>query len=185
MNHAQPIKIPLSKTKLLLMLIISLAFVGLGGWMIISRSSNDESFWAEQVFSKLVGCAAVLFFSSGAFLTIRKLLDRGPGLIIDDQGITDNSSAISAGKILWADVEAISVLEIQRQKLIMMHVKNPQDYIDKQPSGLKRKLMQMNFKLYGTPLSISSNGLKISFAALLKILNDQLAANDERQNHRA
>ncbi|HOY20288.1 MAG TPA: STM3941 family protein [Haliscomenobacter sp.] len=184
MTHAQPIEIPLSKTKLLLLLIGSLAFVALGVWLIISRSSPNEPFWAEQLFSKLVGCAAILFFGSGAFWIIRKLFDRGPGLIIDEQGLTDNSSAISAGQILWTDIEAISVLEIQRQKLIMLQVKNPQDYIDKQPSGLKRKLMNMNFRMYGTPLSISSNGLKISFAELLKILNDQLAANKEKPNSR-
>ncbi|AEE53344.1 hypothetical protein Halhy_5519 [Haliscomenobacter hydrossis DSM 1100] len=184
MTHAQPIEIPLSKTKLLLLLIASLAFVALGVWLIISRTSHNEPFWAEQLFVKLVGCAAIVFFGICAFFIIRKLPDQRPGLIIDDEGLTDNSSGVSAGQILWADIEDISVLEIQRQKLIMLQVKNPQDYIDKQPSGLKRKLMTMNFRMYGTPLSISSNGLKISFDELLKMLNDYLAANNERRNNR-
>jgi hypothetical protein len=102
------------------------------------------------------------------------LPDNKPGLIIDQTGLTDNSSGVSAGQVLWSDIEAISVIEIHRQKLIMLKVRNPQEYIDKQTSGFKRKMMQINFKLYGTPLSITSNGLKISFEELLSTLTDKL-----------
>jgi hypothetical protein len=56
----------------------------------------------------------------------------------------------------------------------MLEVKNPQDYIDKQTSGFKRKMMQMNLNMYGTPLSITSNSLKIKFEELLNILNERL-----------
>jgi hypothetical protein len=58
----------------------------------------------------------------------------------------------------------------------MLQVRNPQDYIDKQTSGFKRKMMQMNYKMYGTPLSITSNGLKVSFDELLSTLTDKLEA---------
>lgn len=100
--------------------------------------------------------------------------DNKPGLIIDQTGLTDNSSGVSAGRILWSDIADISVIEIHRQKLIMLQVTNPQDYIDKQKSEFKRKMMQMNYKVYGTPLSITSNGLHISFDELLSTLTDKL-----------
>ena len=105
--------------------------------------------------------------------------DNKPGLIIDQTGLTDNSSGVSAGQILWSDIEDISVLEIHRQKIIMLQVRNPQDYIDKQTSGFKRKMMQMNYKMYGTPLSITSNGLKVSFDELLSTLKDKLKATQQ------
>lgn len=40
-------------------------------------------------------------------------------------------------------------------------------------------MMQMNYKMYGTPLSITSNGLKISFDELLSTLTDKLKASQQ------
>ena len=110
------------------------------------------------------------------FFIVRKLSDNTLGLVISDKEIFDNSSGVSAGQILWSDIEDIMVLEIHRQKMIMLQVKNPQDYIDKQTSSFKRKMMQLNYKMYGTPLSITSNGLNISFDELLSTLTDKLKA---------
>jgi hypothetical protein len=125
----------------------------------------------------LTGIASILFFGLCAVYIARKLPDNKPGLILDKIGLTDNSSGVSAGQILWSDIENISVIEIHRQKLIMLHVKNPQDYIDKQTSSFKRKMMQMNLNMYETPLSITSNSLQIKFDELLNILNDHLNAS--------
>jgi hypothetical protein len=59
----------------------------------------------------------------------------------------------------------------------MLQVKNPQHYIDRQTSLFKRKGMELNNKMYGMPLSITANGLKISFDNLLAILTDKLHAS--------
>ena len=170
----QQIEIPLSKKKIFLMLVGALAFVAIGLWFIISPPTITNSYWGNPTIIALAGYASIIFFGLCAFFLIRKLPDNKPGLIIDQTGLTDNSSGVSAGQVLWSDIEAISVIEIHRQKLIMLKVRNPQEYIDKQTSGFKRKMMQMNFKLYGTPLSITSNGLKISFEELLSTLTEKL-----------
>ena len=170
----QPIKIPISKKKLFLMLVGALAFVACGLWFIISPPIITNSHWGNSTKLALVGFVSIIFFGLCAFFLIRKLLDNKPGLIIDQTGLTDNSSGVSAGHILWLDIEDISVIEIHRQKLILLKVRNPQEYIDKQASDFKRKMMQMHYKLYGTPLSITSNGLKISFEELLSTLTEKL-----------
>lgn len=56
----------------------------------------------------------------------------------------------------------------------MLEVNNPQDYIDRQDSLFKRKGMQLNYKMYGTPLSITANGLKIPFKELLALVTQSL-----------
>ncbi|KIC89406.1 STM3941 family protein [Flavihumibacter sp. ZG627] len=164
------IEIELSKKKILLMLVGSLAFVAIGIWFVISPPAISNSYWGNPTKLAFVGYASIFFFGLCAFLLFRKLSDKKPGLIIDNTGITDNSGGVSAGQILWSDLEDISVMEMHRQKLIMLHVKNPQEYIDKQTSGFKRKMMQMNYNMYGTPLSITTNGLKISFDDLMATL---------------
>ena len=171
---AQRIEIALSKKKILLMLLGSLAFFALGLWFIISPQTISSSNGGSPTTIVIAAYATILFFGLSIFVLIKKLLDSKPGIIIDQICLTDNSSGMSAGHILWSDIEDISVIEIQRQKLIMLQVRNPLDYIDKQTSGLKRKMMQMNYKMYGTPIIITSNGLKISFEELLSILTDKL-----------
>ena len=178
-TSGQKIEIALSKKKIFLMLLGALTFIAIGLWFVISPPTISNSYWGNPTKITIAGYASILFFGLCAFVLIKKMPDNKPGLIIDQTGLTDNSSGVSAGQILWSDIEDISVLEINRQKLIMLQVRNPQDYIDKQTSGFKRKMMQMNYKMYGTPLSITSNGLKISFDELLSTLTDKLKATQQ------
>jgi hypothetical protein len=166
----QKIEIGLSKSKFVLMLCGALVFVALGLWFVIAPPTIENSYWGNPTKIAIAGYASIIFFGLCAFFFMRKLPDNKPGLIIDDTGLVDNSSVLSAGHILWTDIENISVIEIHRQKLIMLRVKNPQHYIDKQTSLFKRKSMELNNKMYGTPLSITANGLKTSFDELLSII---------------
>ena len=168
-----PIEIPLSKKKLLLMLAGSVGFILIGFRFIIDPPKISNPYFGDPTLLLLLGIVSILFFGICAVYIARKLPDNKAGLIIDSSGLIDNSSGVSAGRILWSDIQDISVIEIHRQKLIMLQVKNPQDYIDRQKSRFKRKMMQMNFNMYGTPLSITSNSLKIEFNELINILHDQ------------
>lgn len=182
-STGQRIEIPLSKQKIILLLSGSIAFVAVGLWFVLSPPAIENTYWGNPVKMVIAGYASILFFGLCSFLLIRKLPDNRPGLILDNSGLTDNSSGISAGQIAWTDVANISVIEIHKQKLIKIHVKNPQEYISKQTNAFKRKLMEMNNNMYGTPFSISANGLKISFDELLKVLTDKF--NASRQSIRS
>lgn len=173
MTTEQRIEIPLSKSKIILMLTGALTFVAIGLWFVIAPPSIENSYWGNPAKIAIAGYASIIFFGLCAFVLIRKLPDTKPGLLIDGTGLTDNSGGLSAGHILWTDIENISVLQIHKQKLLMLEVKNPQDYIDRQNSLLKRKGMELNYKMYGTPLSITANGLKIPFQELLALVTQK------------
>jgi len=171
------ILIPISKQKIILLAIGALIFVGLGILFVTNPEKYTSRIMRIPSIIFISGVASILFFGICIPFIFKKLLDKSPGLIITNQGILDNSSGVSAGQIYWSDIKDISVLKIYRQKLIMLHVKNPQDYIDKQTNGFKRKMMTLNYKMYGTPLSITSKGLKISFDELLAILIEKLESS--------
>ena len=171
---ARRVEIALSKSKIFLMLFGALIFVSIGIWFVIAPPVIKNPFWGNPTKIAIVGYAAILFFGLCAFFILRKLSDNKPGLIIDDKGLIDNSSGLSAGYVPWSDIEEISVIEIQGQQLIMLHVINPQKYIDSQKNALKRKGMELNHKMYRTPIFITTNGLKISFDKLFALLTDQL-----------
>lgn len=174
-----PITIPLSKSKLLLSTLGAFAFVAIGFWFVLAPPSRTGSS-LESTLLMVLGLVSILFFGGITILVIRKLFDSRPGLIINEQGLNDNSGGLSLGQISWKDIEDIQVQQIQRQRLILILVKNPQDYIDRQSNGWKRKLMAINYRQYGTPISISTNGLKISFDELLEILNHHLATFQQK-----
>lgn len=178
-NSVEQIEIPLSKKKLIIMLIGSIGFVAVGLWFVIKPPAINNSFFGNSTVILLSGIASILFFGLCAVFMAPKISDKKPGLIIDSIGITDNSSGVSAGQIFWNDIENISVIELHRQKLIMLHLINPQEYIDKQTSGFKRKVMNMNLNMYETPCIISSNTLQINFDELLSILYTRLEESRE------
>jgi len=169
--------IPLSKTKLLLLLLGAIAFVLVGLYLLSKSFYAVASTGFSSVLLTIVGVAAVIFFGACAGFCARKLLDNKPGIVFDERGLFDNSSFVAAGQILWADIETVSVLQLHRQKFVVLQVKNPQQYFDRQASAFKQKVMAMNHKLYGTPLHISANGLQTSFDQLFVLINDNLQIN--------
>jgi hypothetical protein len=173
----QKIEIPLSKGKLTLMLIGSVGFIASGLWFIIKPPIISNPIFGNPTLIFVIGVASIFFFGLSAFYITFKLPDKKPGLIIDQKGIMDNSSGLASGQILWTDIERISVVEVYRQKLIMLEVKNPKEYIDRQKSVFKRKGMEWNLKMYGSPISLTSNGLKISFENLLQSITDNFDRN--------
>lgn len=175
----QQIEIPLSKKKLALMLIGSVVFVTLGFLFVITPTSFISPYCHSATKIFISGLASILFFGLCGISIARKITVNKPGLIINNNGLIDNSSGVAAGQILWADIDNISIFKIRRQKLIILHVKNPQIYIDKQTSIFKRKAMTINYKICGTPLSITSNGLKISFDELFKTITDNFNASKQ------
>lgn len=158
----QPLEIPLSKKKMLLLLLGSIAFVVAGFWLLLGTGFN--------LFSMALGGVAILFFGYCAVYIAHKLPEKEPGLILNEQGLIDHSSAVSVGLIRWSDIVNLSVIEIHRQKIILLEVANPEEYIDCESDAMARQAMQMNQDLYGTPLCISANTLQISFDALFTML---------------
>lgn len=176
-DSTDKIEILFSKNKLILMLIGSGLFVAGGIRFVVNPDSISKSTIVSSEFIFILGIVSILFFGLCAIVALRKLFDNKPGFILDNQGLTDNSSGFSAGRISWSDIESISVVQIKRTKLIMLSIKDSKNFISNQKSSLKKKIMQMNMNLYGVPVSISSNSLQIKFDDLLSLINEYWNAN--------
>ncbi|MEL1245827.1 STM3941 family protein [Flavobacterium sp. DGU11] len=173
----EPVVIQLSKGKLALLLIGSIIFVIIGVWILVSGPVSSNVLLDNPIVKYGAGIASILFFGFIAVAYIVKLFDTRPGLIIDEKGITDNASGVSAGFIPWGDVRHIYTTQVMNQKFIMIGVNNPEDYINRQAKFLKKKAMNYNFKNYGSPISITPNGLKMDFENLLSALNTKWEEN--------
>ena len=174
MTQDEQIEIPLSKQKMLLTLLGSIVFVGLGIWFLINPPRISNQIFGNPTLIFIVGLASILFFGLVAVTIFRKFSDKKPGLIINRHGITDNSSGVSAGLIPWTDIQEIKISQVMSQKFLMFIVSNPRDYLDKVTNPLIRNAMKMNFKTYGSPISISSNALRTNFNELQKLLVEKM-----------
>jgi len=172
-----PVEIPLSKSKMSLMLMGCIAFIALGVWLLSYQPTSSDPPWMIRPFIVPAAIAAIAFFGFCAVLAVKKLSSTLPGLIISDEGITDYSSGLAAGTIPWKDVLSIQTTAVLNQSFILIMVSNPQEHIDRQKSALKRKAMEVNYKTYGTPICLSANGLRYNFNELYKLLTESVNKN--------
>ena len=170
MSGENQIEIPLSKQKMYLMLFGSIIFVVIGTWLVVNPPKSNHPIFGNPMVILISGISAIIFFGYTSFILFKKLPDNKPGLIINSEGIIDNSSGVSAGIVLWTDIIEISTANVMNQKFLMFIVKNPEEYINRQNGIVKRKAMEINYKTYGSPISISANTLDTNFEELYKLL---------------
>lgn len=173
-EQQEQIEIPLSRKKMVLSLLGAIMFVVIGFWFIIYRDQIDTPILGDPILISIIGVISILLFGLISILLFRKLFDKEAGLIINQQGIVDNSSGVSAGVILWSNIKEIKVTQVMSQKFIMIIIDNPQEYIDKVSNSLRRRNIEINYKSYGSPINISSNALKIGFDDLHQLLTDKM-----------
>jgi hypothetical protein len=179
------IEIPLSKTKIILLSIGSIVFSGVCIGMALNHGNARRLFsplfkrfiYLEPETIQIIGIIGIIFFGIAGIYVLKKLFDKKIGLIIDSNGITDNSNASSIGLIEWNDILDIRTEQVMSTKFLLIDIENPEKYIKKAKSGMKANLMRSNMKMYGTPLSITSNTLKYNFGELQKLIQTEFKRN--------
>ncbi|MCY2686784.1 STM3941 family protein [Salinimicrobium sp. TH3] len=170
----EKIEIPLSKKKIIFLLGGGVILIAGGIWL----AANPENFIpnlfriTDPDFIRFWGIAGIVFFGLALIFGIKKLFDKRSGLIIDQEGITDNSNASSIGLIKWADITDIRTEQVMSTKFFLIDVKNPEYYIENSNSRLKMKLLRANMSSYGTPLSITLSTLDYDFHRLEKLIKE-------------
>ncbi|WP_040278788.1 STM3941 family protein [Psychroserpens damuponensis] len=171
-----PIKIPLSKNKLIIKTIGVAIFVLAGCFLIVfSDLYKDFSikFLRNPLVIQGIGVICILFFGAIGIYAIRKIYDEKLGLIIDSQGVTGNTNASSIGFINWNDISEIELKQVTSTKFILINVLNPETYIKRAESKMKAKLMRSNLKLCGTPIAITATTLKYNIGELEQLLQTE------------
>ena len=170
LSNPDRVEIPLSKVKIVVIMFGGILFVAAGFWMFWMAERQQEFL---PMHMKVAGASSIIFFGVCVLYMILKIFDDKPGLIIDSKGITDNSSGIAAGLITWESIKQIEKKYIKGQSFIAIKVANPNRYIERE-SGIKRIIMNMNLKMYETPIYISANSLKIEYDELWSLLNSKM-----------
>ena len=141
----------------------SLIFV-IAGYFMITNPSDNGRYSAFHI--QIIGFVAVAFFGLGIYASIRMFFEKSPALAFDWEGIKYDVKKGKHSFISWNEIESFSEIKIHGQKMILVHLKYPQKFIDNEPNVVKRKLMEFNFANYNAPISISASTLKVSIDQL-------------------
>lgn len=119
----------------------------------------------------VVGTVGVLTFGLFGIAWIVLLLRANPGLVVDDTGFDDRSSAVAVGRVPWSDVTSVSELRMLSTSFVVVEVREPEAYAARL-SRLARLAARANRGLVGSPVTVGSVGLKTSFENLSKLLHE-------------
>ena len=129
------------------------------------------------IYSCFLNIALAIISGLFASLSIKRLVDKKPGLVINQMGILDNSGLVSAGMVFWSDVVEINTSKVIFSDCILIKVKNPKRYISNQKNVFKRLWLQHENKRTGSPINISISGLQFKFNELFRIIQDRYLSN--------
>ncbi len=171
------IEIKLSKAKGILTFLGSVVFVLTSIWL-IDYADNHETvdlgiLKLDPAIIIVIGYVGLIFFGLAGLYILYKLFDKKPGLIIDNEGIYDNSSAAAGHLIKWDRIKGLRIKQVMSTKFILIDIENPEEFMDG-VNGIKKKLMWSTYKMYGTPTSISSSTLSCDFDELFQTINGRL-----------
>jgi hypothetical protein len=193
MNSHDETIIEIDRRKIALGIAGTLAFVVIGIWLVmlddsrIATSRGFRLFMNSPLLAHVLGVLAILFFGGVAIFLIKKIFDRKPGLVFNSEGLVDNAGATAAGLIPWDEIEGYQVLEISRQKMLIVMVSDPDKYVAR-GNALRRKLNAANYNMAGSPISISTRTLKTSFDELVFLFrryHTKYARPDDRMSDAA
>lgn len=162
----EEVVIGLSKVKVTLLTLGAVGFVALGLWL---WSIADVQSRYNPTLVKATSLASIAFFGMCGAYGFFKIFDNKPGLILNDEGLYDNSSAVSGHFIKWSEIIRLDVEQVQSTKFVLIYVSKPNDYFA-QANKFKRFWLRANDKMYGTPLSISATSLQCDFDELLELI---------------
>lgn len=160
--------ISINRNQVLGRILGATVFVALGVWLFFFTPATENLWIKNPIIVKAIGAAAVIFFGYAGFILIRQLSNTNNGLILSKEGITDHSGAVNAGLIAWKDITSVKQIELSKTPFLILKVKNPEEYIERQESKFQKKLLKMNMNTYGSPICISASNLSISISDLQK-----------------
>lgn len=160
-----------SKKKAVLLLTGSLLFVAGGICMLLYVEHFTSN---NPLVIRAVGIAAVLFFGFGMYVSMRWIVNNQIILIIDAAGLNVNPKRSLSERIEWKNIEGFSEIRIHGTKIIVIDVNNPADWIEKEKSAVRKRMMEFNLNYCGSPFNISAGATRSSHTELMKILNESL-----------
>lgn len=137
----------------MLLAAIAAGFVAIGLWMVGVFGPVPVTSRFPYIETLVAGWLCLAVFSVFFVLWLPKLFETAEQLRIDHSGI--RYAVWSDRTIPWAEISAVATWTLNRQKFIVLHLRDPAQFPGK---GLAGILSTVNRKLTGGEISITLTG---------------------------
>jgi hypothetical protein len=145
-----------SKGKMATLALGSLAMAAMCGAEVVFHKEMEVPDWAAGV-----GVLGALIMFACFFWALVRLFNPSPSVLVNRDGVTDNSSATSVGLIRWDEIRQVTVFRMNHVKNLGIIVADPEAVFRRQ-SSTKGSLLRASFKLTQVPISIPQSTLPVS-----------------------
>lgn len=166
--------IPMSKTRVAVYLAATLAGCIVALTVLLNAGLLSPVLSVPDQWIRASAALVLIALAPRVAWLVKRLRDKRPGLILSDDGLTELTDGVSAGKVPWQDIEDAATVEVRNRKVILVHVRNPENYINRHPNKVKRQALKVKHCFYGTPVAINPSSLKITLEELHRLLTDRL-----------
>jgi hypothetical protein len=151
--------VPAARGKMLGVALGSAGFVLVGTWMAL--------FAENQAVILVIGALSVAFFGLCGSYAVWRLVRPVPALVITQEGIWDNASAVGVGLIRWDEIAELRECQFRNQVFLGIVPKDLHTVLAKLPAW-KRMAIKAN-GLLGTPsINIPQLALPMKVTVLLR-----------------
>jgi hypothetical protein len=113
-----------------------------------------------------LGLMACTFFAFAMFAMLRRLAFRGPGLVLDAEGMIDRSSDMGLGRVRWDEISEIRVTQSAERRFLTVIVRDPAKFIAR-GGWAHRRVNEANYRHAGSPVNVATWMLRIPFDELV------------------
>ena len=145
-----------------LLLVSACVYRIIYGYNISGRDSLGRFF--QAITPEIFYIGAPVFSFALIYLGFR-LLKPAPSVIINQEGIVDNTSVFGAGLIRWEEIEGMFIYTVMDNAFLGIVPVNLEAVLARQPT-MKRFLFRMNKGMAQAPFAISGGGLPMSIEEL-------------------
>ena len=156
------IAIPFSRLKCLVILAVASVFVVACAFF--ATHSQGQARYAPT-FVRIVCGAGVALFAAVAIMSVVRLFDSRPGLIVDRQGVDDRTNFSSIGRVDWADVRGLRTVKARWNNGLVVELHEPQRFAGR--GNIVQRLLRAGA---ASPVVLGSNALDVPFDTMVQIV---------------
>lgn len=135
------------RLKLLFLFVLSLVMVAASAWLVLGLP-------ALFFIPAVAGWVGILFFGAAGGWILSRLFSHRISLILDRNGLLDNSSAFPAGRIPWEAISRVGITTASDQRFLGIDVRDRA--LLASSSELRRSIDAANAGVTGFPVNVPS-----------------------------
>lgn len=153
-----PIVLGPSRGRLVLLLLVALAFVFGGAVMVITGRDLETT---------LTGWASIVFFGGGGAVFVTQLIDARPRIVLNDAGVFDRS--LRVGVVPWCEILGAEVRDVASNRFIALRLRDPHAFTARL-GPVHRRLAEANTALGLPPVNLNLSAVDADAYALAELI---------------